>query len=267
MIDAAAGDPTALKMVVSLAKKVNPGAVVEIDARVARLKAVAAAAQTQKLAHESLFQGITGNVQIGASTSTGNTRSTGLSLGAELKKQSLHWKHALTASADYERDSGITTKERYFAGYEGNYQFSKRFYALGVFSYERDRFAGFTSRFSEAVGLGYPIVDRSTLQIGVEGGPALRQTNYIGHPNQNTPAARLAGNLAWTIYPGAILSEDVSSYIESNDTTVTSQTALTAKLFGALSGRISYRVINESNPPPGLKTTDTFTNFSLVYGF
>ena len=38
-------------------------------------------------------------------------------------------------------------------------------------------------------------------------------------------------------------------------------------LSGALSARVSYSADNDTHPPAGVKTVDTLTRFTLVYGF
>ena len=56
-------------------------------------------------------------------------------------------------------------------------------------------------------------------------------------------------------------------FFGGNSNTITSDTALTTKLYNALSGRISFFVQNESNPQPGHDATDMTTRIMLVYGF
>ena len=61
-------------------------------------------------------------------------------------------------------------------------------------SWERDRFTGFSSRFTQAIGLGYRVVDTPNLTIAVDGGPALRQTRFINGITDNSVAARAGLN-------------------------------------------------------------------------
>ncbi len=102
---------------------------------------------------------------------------------------------ALRGFVDYQRQDGVTTRERYFAGYEGNYNITPNFYALATLAYEKDRFSGFDRRFAESLGLGYKIINTDSVKLDVEGGPALRQTRYTSGINDNAFAARGAGNL------------------------------------------------------------------------
>ena len=267
MLDAAAGDPAQLKTVADIAKKANPQSVAEIDARVADIGKSQAAAHEEKLASQSLLEGWSGQGEAGASVSSGNTSNKGVAIGVTVAKETRKWKHSLRGQVDYQETDGVKTRERYFAGYEGNYKFTEDFYALLTLAYERDIFSGFSRRFAESVGLGYKVVNTPTLSLALEGGPALRQTSYITGLSDNSFAARGGLNAKWLISDAFTLSENATVFWDSNNTSLFSLTALTAKVTGALSARLSFQVNSESNPPIGLKKTDTTSRVTLVYSF
>ena len=261
------GDAASFASTVNLAKKTNPGSTAEIDALAAQLHADADRIHHEKLTHEGFFEGWTGQGLAGLSNATGNTRNTGIALGLSFARDGIDWRHSFNATVDYARDNGIEDKDHYFAGWESDYKFSERFYALGLASWESDRFSGFDSRLSESVGLGYFLIKSPDMQLSVQAGPALRQTDYIVGGTQNSFAGMAAANYQWTILPSLIFSENATFYGESRDSTLTSNTALTAKLIGALSAQASFFVQYESNPPLGLENTDTTSRLALVYSF
>lgn len=270
MIRAAAydGDAAELAAAIKLAKKTNPQSEREIDALALRLKAEADARHRAKLEHQGYFQGWTGQGQVGFSNATGNSRSTDLALGLNIARLGLNWDHLFNATVDYARQDGVETQSRYFASYSGHYRFADRLYAFGLLSWEDARFSGFDSRLSEAAGLGYAVLQSPAMTLSVEAGPALRQTHYIIGTSENNFAGRVSVNYLWNILPDIALTEVVSFYGESRDDTLTSDTALTAKLIGSLAAALSYHVNYESNPPVGtLTTTDTITRITLVYSF
>jgi len=274
MIDAAAagGDATALKTVVALAKKTNPASVAEIDAQVAKLNAKSEQARVEKLSHEKLLEGIKGEGQIGASNTTGNSRTTDIAVGLNLSKETLHWKNKITLTANYQTSNGVTSEEQYLALYEGNYKFTPRFYALGVLGWDRDTFSGYSGRYGASVGLGYKLIDKPTLGLSFEAGPAVRKTDYLsvaGAPayDQTSVAGRVASVFSWTIVPNTVFTETASAFVTSGDNTINSETAITTKLVGALSARLSFLLQYDSAPPPPLEPTDTTTRLTLVYGF
>lgn len=261
------GDPADVAATVKIAKKSNPGSASEIDALVAQLQADAAARRRADLEQKSFFEGWTGEGQAGFSNATGNTHSTDVALGLTFSRIGLQWDHILNATADYQRQNGVESQSRYFASYTGHYKFDDRLYAFGLLSWEDARFSGFDSRLSEAAGLGYSILQGPDMTLSVEAGPALRQTHYIVGGSENRLAGRASVNYLWQILPDLAFTEVVTFYGESRDSTLTSDTGLTANLIGALAARLSYHVGYESNPPLGLQTTDTLTRLTLVYSF
>jgi putative salt-induced outer membrane protein len=270
MITAASdsGDAVALKTTIDLAKKTNPDSTSEINALAADLAAAAEAKRIAKIESEGVFEGWTGQGQAGASVTTGNTEGRSTSVGLKFEKETLNWKHQLLANVDYTKQNGVTSQNRDFASYQGNYKINDRWYGLGIGSYERDQFAGFTRRFSESLGAGYNILKTPTNAWSVEAGPAYRQTHFITGESENRFGLRVATNYAWTISPGVTFTENLVYYAQSGDSTLTSTTALTAKVYGALSVQGSFLYNHEQQPPAGVvDKTDTTTRLSLVYSF
>jgi putative salt-induced outer membrane protein len=269
MIRAAAdsGDPVLMASTVTVAKKAHPRSAAEIDKLVIKLQADADRRHREALEHWGFFDGWKGQGQAGFNNTTGNTRSLGLAMGLSFGREGLKWRHAFNSTVDYERENGIETKSRYFASWESDYKYSERFYALGLASFESDRFSGFDRRFSESLGLGYSIIKTPSMTLSIQGGPALRQTDYILDGSKNEFAGMGAVNFQWTIRPDLVLSENATYYGESVDSTFTSTTALTMKLIGALSAQASFLAQYESNPPFGLENTNTTSRLTLVYSF
>lgn len=269
MIRAAAetGDAATLKTTADLARKTNPDATAEIDALVAQLQKKADDERLAKMKSQGFFQGWKGQGQAGATITSGNTSNKGVSLGLNLHKEGIKWRHAILATVDYARQDGVTSQNRYFASYEANYKLTDRLYAVGLGSWEKDRFSGFNRRFSETAGLGYTLIKQPNMTLNLEAGAALRQTSYITGISDNRFAGRGALDYSWTITPGVIFTENATVYGQSDNSTFTSTTALTMKVRGALSAQASFLVDHETNPPLGLKKTDTTSRLTLVYAF
>ncbi len=267
MIDAAASNPDQLKIVADIARRTNPGSAAEIDARVAAITAAATKAREEQLASQGLLEGWTGNGELGGFISSGNTENRGLAVGITLGKETRSWKHAVRGIVDYQEDQGVTSRERHFAGYEGNWKFTPRGFAVLALSFEKDRFTGFTSRFTQAIGLGYRLVDTPAFQLAVDGGPALRQTRFVTGVSENVLAARAALNAKWVISPALTFTQTGTYYADNVNSSLLALSQFTAKLNGRLSARLSFQLNNESNPPPGRENTDTVSRATLVYNF
>lgn len=267
MIDAAATNPAQLKAIIEVAKKTNPNSIAEIDAQAAALKKVQAAAHEERLASLGVLDGWSGSGEAGGFVASGNTNNKGVAIGVNVVKEKRKWKQALRGQLDYQEDDGVKSRQRYFAGYEGNYNFNPDFYVLLTLAYESDVFSGFSRRFSESIGVGYKVFNTPKFSFAVEAGPGLRQTRFTTGLVNNDFAARGGLNGKWIINSALTLSQNATMFSDSTNTSLLSLTALTAKVSGALSARLSYQINRESNPPPGLENTDITSRVTLVYGF
>jgi putative salt-induced outer membrane protein len=261
------GNPVILKDTADLAKRTYPASAAEIDALIANLQAQAEAARVAKLREQGFFEGWSGEGEIGASQSTGSTRNTTIAAGMKLNKNGLDWQHHLAGIVDYQHSNGNTTANREVASYEADYKFSPQIFISGFVQWEQDRFAGFNRRFTESLGLGYNILGGPVVTWLVSGGPALRQAAFTNGRTENDISARVASSFLWNITAATLFSEDAGVYVGGRDNTYSSTTAITTKIFGDLSARLSFNINIESNPPPGIENTSTISRFTLVYNF
>jgi putative salt-induced outer membrane protein len=270
----ATGDARKVKTVIELARQTNPGDAAELDLihdafkhEQARIAARKAARKEAEIRNAGLFERWSGEGEIGAVRSTGNSASTGLTAGLKLKRTGIRWRHKLAALADYQRTDGATTREQFLVSYEPNFQINKRLYLYGLTQYERDRFQGFASRISVSGGLGYHLIDRKRMHLSVKAGPAWRETNFVSDGSKSEIAGLAALDFDWTIAENLKIVETASAYVQSGNTSLASTTGLEAKINGNLSARLSYAVEHDTNPPPDAVKTDTLSRFTLIYGF
>lgn len=260
------GDKAKADAVVGVAKETYPDSAGEIDALVASIQAEQEAARQEQMSHAGFFDNWKGSGELGGSKATGNSDTVTVAAGLTLNKEGRVWRHAITALADLQRSDGDNTQERYAAGYKIDRKFGERFYLFGTFGWERNRVAGLKSRFTEALGLGYTVINQPNLTWNLEGGPALRQAKFVDR-DENGVAFRAASDFAWSITPTTKLTQLTTGFIEGGSSSILSTTAVTAQLIGALSARLSFNVQYESDPPAGDKHTDTITRATLVYDF
>lgn len=267
IIDVVANDPAALKTVVMAAKKANPGSAAEIDAHVAALTTRTEAAKVARMAKLGPLEGWAGEVELGGFLSTGNTDENGIAAGVKFNKTTLRLLHLFEFTADYKRTDDVVTKEKYFGVYTVNYELGERYYAWGRLSAERDQFAGFDARLSEGAGMGYRVIDTKDLKFDIEGGPALRQTDFTGGGRRRSVAARLAQKLAWQLSDDVRITQTAATFLESGNSTFVASAGLTTKLRSAISARASFDVRHDQNPPNDRQKTDTTSRITLVYDF
>ncbi|WP_269714787.1 DUF481 domain-containing protein [Caulobacter sp. NIBR2454] len=269
------GDARLLSSVAELARQAHPELVPQVDSLVAELGGAPKEAPPAPVVVATLPEPPPpppaprwkGEVRAGGAVTTGNNDSLGANLGLSLARETAIWRNELKASADYSRENGVVSRERYMAGYQLNRRFGERGYTLGVLGWEQDHVAGFDRRFSEALGLGYSAIDRTDIDLDLEGGPGWRQTWLVDGSQDRTFAFRAALKAAWRPRDGVVLSNDTSSYVQDDNSTLTSTTSLTFKLIGNLATQASVLVKHETSPPIPLDKTDTTTRLSVVYAF
>lgn len=270
----ASGDHNAVATITKLASRTAPWAApqaealkAEYDADVAEKKAIAARERAERLAAASFLDNWSGELEFGISRATGNTRALGLYGSARGEREGLRVRHRFNARADLQETNGQTTTERIIAAYQPNLKFDERLYAYGLAQYERDRFLGYDSRYTLGGGMGYTLFTGPRLKLDLEGGPALRHTDFNVEDGKTTVAGRASAALSWQIAPTAKLTQNTAIFVESGNTNASSTIALDTKLFGPLKTRLSYNVQYERDAPEGRDSVDTLGRATIVYSF
>ncbi|MBO9504983.1 DUF481 domain-containing protein [Qipengyuania flava] len=286
MIDAAiaSGDEKKVATVIGLARSTWPDERSTIDAindqwkiTLAARRAAEAEAERTALINADMFDRWTGEGELGAFQSSGNTESVGVAAALRLDREGIDWTHSIRLRADYQRQNGSTSREQFAASYEPRWQFDENIFAYGLAQYERDRIQGFSSRYSVSGGLGYRILDNPKLKLSLKAGPAYRVTDFT----DGTSADRLAGlvgiDFDWQMLDRLKLTQDVEALAETGgeatlifdgaNTTINLVTGLDFRVSNRLRSRLSYKVEYDSNPPAGSEGTDTLTRATLIYGF
>lgn len=275
MIDAAlaTGDEAKVRTVIELARTTNPDDAAELDAILATFEtdladaaAAEAAAEEDAIRSAGFFENWSGKGELGAFNSTWNAENTGITAALSLKKEGVKWRHKLSGRADYQEANGVTTREQFLAAYELNYKISDRLYAYALAQYERDRFQGFSARYSASGGLGYDVlVDGPTLSV--KAGPAWRRTELVDGSSTSNLAGLAALDFDWAISDAITFTQDASALVQSGSSTFISDTGFQASISDALSVRLSCTLETDTDPPAGAVKTDTLSRITIIYDF
>jgi putative salt-induced outer membrane protein len=252
--------------VIAVARQTNPDSSAEIDALVRQLAVERAHRDERKKMAAGLLDLWHGSGELGGSVSTGNSDTTTLAVGLNLTREGIDWRHHVDALADLQRSDGVNAQERYVFNYQGDWRAGERFYLLGRVGWERNQQAGLRSRFIEAVGLGYHMVEGQPISWDLEAGPSLRQSQFYDRTD-NGAALRLASNFSWELGPAAQFSQNTSFMLEEGNSSILTVTSITSRLWGPISARLSVNTQFESNPPEDRVRFDAITRATLVYEF
>jgi putative salt-induced outer membrane protein len=270
----ATGDAGKVSTVVELAKVTNSEDIAEVDQIVAgfaleqdMLAASYALKKEDAIRAAGLFDNWSGKGEIGAFRSTGNSSDTGITAGLKLDRIGIDWRHKFRALVDFQRSDGVTTREQFLVAYEPNYALSDRLFIYGLAQYERDRFQGYSARYSLSGGAGYRVIDLDDMHLSVKAGPAYRKTEFLTGISDDNVAALAALDFDFSLSERLKLTQEASAYFQSGNSTYISATGIEAGLGDGLVARLSYTAEHDTNPPIGAVQTDTLSRFTLIYGF
>lgn len=269
MLDAAmqSGNEGDVAVIVKYAKDADPASADLVIKIATEWRNERLAQANKKIREADFFDLVKGRAELGGYMSTGNTENIGLTAAIEVKREALEWRHKLRLQADYQESLGLVTRERYLAAYEPNWKFDDRAYMYGAAQYESDRFSGFYDRVSLSSGAGYSAIKSPKVKLDLELGPAYRLTRFIDDKTESNLAARGSMDFGLKLSPSISVTQNASAYLQDANSTVSSRSALLAKLFGPFSAQFSYTLQYESTPPIGRQTTDTTSRAALVVDF
>lgn len=212
----------------------------------------------------------TGEGALNAGVTTGNTETTDLGLGVKLRHDGGDWTQSGEFVADYGETESVETRNRLFAAGQVDRVFDSTLSGYGRLTWERDEFSGFENRYFAGVGLAWKAIDADAMKWTLEGGPGykideVRATLTTPSETEESLGVRAGSKFDYKFNDAVSLSNNTEVVYSQTSTQIINVVALTANLWGNVSGRVSFDVRHDTDPLPGFESTDTATKFSLVY--
>lgn len=261
------GNETDIATVAKIARQTNPGSADEIQQLVNSWKERTKATHDTVIREASFAELWTGRVEAGGFRSTGSTSEIGISASATATRNGLQWSHKLSASADYRRANGVTSRERYFASYEPKYQFDPRGFAYGLAQFERDTSIGYDERYTASAGVGYKLIVSKPVGLLVDIGPSVRHAKYLIGVRETKLGARGSMALAWRASPTLTFKQTAAGYAESDVYSLNALTSMETKVTTRWSAALSYNVQYESETLLSSRNFNTLSRVTLSYDF
>ncbi len=227
-----------------------------------------------KVQKSSIVEGWTGEGSLGGNYSSGNTDEWNVSAALNIRRKGPLWEHRIEATIDFTDVDHERSEERISTAYRVRRDFADSpLFAFGALSYDRDRFQGIGTRFTESAGLGYELIDSSDdddkddVDWDLYAGPAFRQTDFIDGSTVNQLGAFIATDLKWEVNDRLTLRQYAGTVLARENNSFRATTSLTNNLYGRLSARFDLTIETETDPPPEAEETDVFSRVSVVYDF
>lgn len=261
------GDTAELATIVKYAVKTNPRAATAIQGIVDAYSSQKEAMRRQTIQQAGAFSLWDGKVELGGYSSSGTSSTSGISSSLAITRKGLRWTHAVNASVDYRRANGSTSTEHLLASYAPRYALSGNNFVYGLLQYERDPVVGFDNRYAGSFGIGYMLVDARNLSLQASLGPSLRHTDYTTDGQETKLGARSSLDVKWRLNPALSIKQTTSAYGESRIASITSLTALDARVITKLTARLSYNLQYETDTRLSDRVFNTTSKVTFIYDF
>ena len=222
---------------------------------------------TLRYGPQGVVQGVRGSAAFTASGTNGNTETGDLSFAGRINYGVGAFNHSFGFAGEYGETDGDQDEEKFYAIYEGSRYFTPQLYAFGTGRFEYDGFATNERDAFLGAGLGYRIVNTDDFAWRVQAGPGIR---YIDD-QEGESETELAGLFSSRFYYGLTetisLTNDTDVLTSDENTVVQNDFGVNYRLSDNFSSRLSYRTDYNSDPLPGLDSTDNTVGISLIVGF
>jgi len=191
------------------------------------------------------------NADLSFVNATGNTSVTTVSANEKFIRRLTRWEFTQDLGTVYGRTDGEETANLWRASLRGDYSLSRRWALYARTAFDRDRFAGITSRFAEGIGAVARLIATDINQLNLEGGFELTQQDNIDGTSDDFASLRGAANWKHWFTKTAYFFQGVEvlpNLDDSDDLRVNSETTLVAPLSTHVAMKLSYIVRFDNQP-------------------
>lgn len=220
---------------------------------------------------DSVWKG--SNAQLGITANTGNTRTVDVNTGLNINYAQQYWKNQFQFTTQLQKNSGDTTKEKYFAQNQTNFNLgdSHNQFLFINGNATIDKLSPYTYQLVFSSGYGLDLIKNDIFKWTVQAGPGFRTNkNREDNSRESKYATTAQTTIDWKMTPTVDLSETASAVWGQPSNYYRSVTAFTNKITGNIATSVTFIVDHYDRIPPSsdkLFKTDTTTAISLVYNF
>jgi len=213
---------------------------------------------------------MTGTVDFGFVSATGNTDVTTISLGNKLVASRGRWTLTQVFAQVYGKTEGVESANQLRTNLRAERTLVNRIGGFAAVQFERNAFAGFDRRTDQFLGLRWRVIEDSIDALTFDAGGVLTQQENTDGASKSTRSARGAMAYKHIFKPGTFFAQGVE-YVPDIEGAgayrLNSETAGVAPLSSRVSMKIGYVFQYNSRPPTGFGTTDRVFTSGLQVSF
>jgi len=212
---------------------------------------------------------VSGRINLGASSSSGNTNAENLHASAEVVARSVQNRFTAGGRVNNAKTDGTQTESNWLAYLKYDHFISKKWYASANMDAENDKFKDINLRTTIGLGSGYQFFDTDETRLSVELGVNYVNTDFITSPDQDYPAGRWALDYAQKLFDTESeffhRDELYASLDDSGNLFVRTITGFRLPIVEGLNSTIQYNYDWDDNPAPGRVKEDKMWLVTLGY--
>jgi len=198
----------------------------------------------------------------------GNAEAETANVKLDVSREVDRWKHSFGVAALRATNAGVKIAQRYGANWQSDYKLTERSFWFGGLRYEQDEFNGFDYQASLPTGYGYKFIDNERTKFSGQAGVGYRRSKLLPFGTVDSGAI-FRGDLKFE-HALTDTTKVINTFVleaGSNNTFAANDLALQVKMSDAFALAVGLGVRHNTDPPLGLKKTDTLTTVNLVYAF
>lgn len=212
---------------------------------------------------------VTGRVNLGASSSSGNTNAENLHANAEVVARSAQNRFTAGGRINKAKTDGTQTESNWLAFLKYDHFISKKWYASANMDAENDKFKDINLRTTIGASSGYQFFDDDQTSLSVELGLSYVNTDFITGVDQDYPAARWALDYAQKLFDTEnefFHRDEVFFALDDSDNLfLRTATGFRLPIVAGLNSTIQYNYDWDDNPAPGRVKEDDMWLVTLGY--
>ncbi len=211
-----------------------------------------------------------GDVDIGLSTSSGNSDDDSYVGSGELRARTPNNRYSVRIERAFERSDGDKTKDETFGSIQYDHFLSDKWYLFNSASFKEDEIELLNLRTALSAGVGYQFFERDDLLLSAELGPSYVNEDFKEESDSDYLASRWAIDYEHKIFEWMNIfhhQEGLYGLETSNDVVIRARNGLKFPLGNGFNAKAQANYEWDKSPADGADSTDKEYIFTLGYGF